>query len=293
MSAAEMKIAFDDFYEPLDLPKVRVRRVEDLEMAGPGGPIKLRLYYPSLTDSPAPICMYYHGGGLAFGSLRSFDSICRWLCAASGAIIAFVDYRMTPEHKFPAAVEDALAAAVGCFRNARALGADPDRFAVAGDSAGGNLAAVICQLARGERAPHIRSQVLIYPVVGSRQPTESSRLYSTGHFFEPDGMQWLYDNYLRSPLDYSDIRVSPGLADDLSGLPQAFILTAGYDALRDEAEAYGQRMAAAGVDVTVHRYSSNLHGFLNMGGVIDEVGPALDDCARHLKKVFSNRERVR
>lgn len=283
MSGPQMRQAFDDFYEPLDLPKAEVGEMRDLEIPGPAGAIKLRIYRPLGGQGALPICLYYHGGGLAFGTLRSYDSICRRLCASSGAIIVFVDYRMIPEHRFPGAVEDAFAAAAWCSAHAAELDADPRRLGVAGDSAGGNLAAVVAQLARDAGGPAIRLQALIYPALGSEGESASARDFGSGYFFEAEGMQWFYDCYLRTPQDYLDPRISPILAKDFGGLPAAFILTAGYDGLRDDAELYGRRLADAGVPVEIHRYSGNLHGFLNMGGLIAEAAAALDDCAAKLR----------
>ncbi len=286
MSAQEMRKAFDDFYAPIDLPKEDVSGIEDKTIEGPYGPIAVRLYRPVGADErPLPICLYYHGGGLALGSIRSFDSLCRRLCNAAEAIVAFVDYRMIPENKFPAAIDDAYAAVRWAREQGHAIGCLPDRIAVAGDSAGGNLAAGSAQLARADGIA-LRSQVLIYPAVGNKRPSKSAELYSSGYFFEPEDMAWFYASYLDDIDQLRDPRVSPILADDLSDLADAFILTAGFDGLRDDAEHYGELLAEAGVTVKTHRYSSNLHGFLNMGGLIEEAGIAIDDCGRALKCAF-------
>ena len=244
-------------------PRIDVARVEELELPGPDGPLAARLYAPERSGRPPPLLVYFHGGGHVLGDLDTHDQPCRFLAREVPALVLSVEYRLAPEHPFPAAVEDAQA----CFRwahsAAQRLGADGERVAVAGDSAGANLAAVVCQLAVAEGGPVPAFQALIYPVTDFSSRRRSYELFGKGFFLTDEEMSWFSGHYLRSKTEREDPRASPILAADLSGLPPAHVVTAGFDPLRDEGEAYVERLREAGVRVTHRRESDLVHGFIN------------------------------
>jgi acetyl esterase len=263
-------------------PTIEVERTEEVEIPAQEGPIGARLYVPSGISQPAPLIVYFHGGGHVIGDLDTHDQPCRFLASQTPALLLAVDYRLGPEHPFPAAVDDALAA----FRWAAAapsLGADPERIAVAGDSAGGNLAAVVCQLARDEGGPQPCFQALIYPVIDYSAKRRSYELFAEGFFLTREEMDWYRDNYFASPEDRGDPRASPILAEDLAGLPPAHIVSCGFDPLRDEAEDYAARLKEAGVEVTLRREPDLVHGFINavgLGGRSREAGEPIAAALR-------------
>ena len=259
---------------------VKLPRVEERLIPAPGRDIPIRIYAPD--DAGAlPVVLFFHGGGWVMGSLDTHDDACRHLSRQSGCLVVSVDYRLAPEHKFPAAVEDAIAALDWVAANAGALGCDAGRLAVAGDSAGGNLAAVLAQVAHQRRAPPIAFQLLIYPVTTMDFSAASYREHGEGYLLTAEGMAWFRDHYLNHPGDGESPLASPLNAADLSGLPPAFIVTAQYDPLRDEGEAYGRRLQAAGVPAVVSRYDGAIHGFFIMTatergrGVIADAAAAL------------------
>jgi acetyl esterase len=236
--------------------------VTDLTVAGAAGPIKARHYRPA--DSRAPLLVYYHGGGWVLGDLDTHDDVCRAISRDAGAHVLSVDYRLAPEHKAPAAAEDAFAAYCWALEHVGELGADPGRVAVGGDSAGGNLAAVVSQQARnaGGRLPAL--QLLIYPVTNLSGETRSQTLFADGYFLRKWDMDWYTDKYLTdTAIELTDPRVSPLLADDLSGLPPALVLTAGFDPLRDEGNQYAEALRDAGTTVDHREFGSLIHAFLN------------------------------
>lgn len=261
-----------------------VAAVGDAQAPGLHGPIGLRTYRP---DGPAPaerlpVLIYFHGGGWVLGDLDSHDTVCRHLAARSGCAVVSVDYRMGPEHKFPAAVDDALSATRWVVDHAATLFVDPGRIAVAGDSAGGNLAAVVCLHARDNAGPTIGAQMLFYPATDFAMDTASHTLFGEGHLLTHSAMRWFQKQYLASG-DEVDWRASPLKAETLERLPQAYVVTAGYDPLRDEGEAYARRLVEAGVPVTTRRYTGQIHGFLTMGKVIAQSSQALDSAAAWLR----------
>ncbi|HVY13579.1 MAG TPA: alpha/beta hydrolase, partial [Rhodopila sp.] len=226
-----------------------VAKVENRDMQGPGGSLALRIYTP-LGEGPFPLIVYFHGSGFVVCSLDTHDLLCRNLCAGTGCVVVSVDYRLAPEHKFPAAVEDCLAATRWAQANASGLGADPGRVIVAGDSAGGNLATVTALRIRDEGGPRLLAQLLIYPVTdhwtsGAPSLEENAEGYGLGKA----GMIWFWDHYLSDPSQATHPHVSPMRANDLGRLPPALILTAEYDPLRDEGEFYADKLRAAGVEV--------------------------------------------
>src|SRR5262245_18831413 len=237
----------------------------------PQDAIPLRDYRPAgLPDATSlPAYVYFHGGGWVIGDLATHDVICRQLTAASGASVISVDYRLAPEHKFPAAADDAWAATRWIVAHAAELGLDAGRLAVGGDSAGGNLAAVVALMARDAGGPAIRQQVLIYPVVDVMRETRSYVDFAEGYMLTRDSMRWFVAHYLRSKDDAGDWRVSPLRAPSLAGLPPALIVTAGFDPLRDEGEMFAGRLRDAGVMVDYVCYGGMVHGFAGMGKLID------------------------
>jgi acetyl esterase len=237
----------------------------------PQGAIPVRVYRPaSVPDAtPLPGYVYFHGGGWVIGDLATHDVLCRQLTAASGASVVSVDYRLAPEHKFPAAADDAWAATRWVVAHGAELGLDATRLAVGGDSAGGNLAAVAALMARDAGGPAIRQQVLIYPVTDVMRETRSYADFAEGYMLTRDSMRWFIAHYLRSKDDARDWRVSPLRAPSLAGLPPALIVTAGFDPLRDEGEMYAGRLRDAGVTVDYVCYGGMIHGFAGMGKLID------------------------
>jgi acetyl esterase len=266
--------------EPLPVAEVR-----DLSIPGPHGPIPLRLYRPATAPaSGSPALVFFHGGGWVLGNLESHDGVCRHLAERSGCVVVAVDYRLAPEHKFPAALDDAFAATQWLAAQAPALGLDAARIAVGGDSAGGNLAAAVCLLARDANgSPSIAFQMLLYPATDFAMDTASHRRFGEDHLLTRASMAWFRDHYLKHPGEMADWRASPLRAASLAGLPPAFVLTASHDPLRDEGEAYARRLVEVGIPVTLWRVPGLIHGFLPMGKAIAASGPALDRLAAALK----------
>jgi acetyl esterase len=262
-----------------------VGAVRDLRAAGPHGEIPLRLYRPlgSASADVLPALVYFHGGGWVIGDLDTHDTLCRELANGSGACVIAVDYRLGPEHRFPAAVDDAFAAAQWVRRESAALRIDPARLAVGGDSAGGNLAAVVALLARDAGGPPIAFQLLIYPATDQRRSAPSHAANGQGYLLTSDTMAYFTGHYIADPAQWLDWRASPLLHDNLAALPPALVLTAGYDPLRDEALAYSQRLTEAGNRATHLCFERQIHGFITMGRVIDEANTAVALCAATLR----------
>ena len=262
-----------------------VANVENRVIAGPQGPLPVRIYTPD-APGPRPALVYFHGGGWVVCDLDTHDVVCRAIARRSGAVVISVGYRLAPEHKYPAAVIDCYAATCWVAENASHLGVDPRRIAVGGDSAGGNLAAVVAQRSRDESGPPIALQVLVYPVTDlSSFDTPSYREFAEDYFLTAAEMVWFRDHYLARPEDARCAHASPLLASDLHGLPPALIITAEFDPLRDEGEAYAARLVEAGVPVRCTRYPGMVHPFFSMvGGVkqsleaIAEVAAAVAAC---------------
>jgi acetyl esterase len=256
-----------------------VAEVRDLEIPSAAGAIPARLYRPA-GDGPLPLVVYLHGGGWMLGSIESFDTVLRALANASGAAVLSIGYRLAPEHPFPAGLEDSVAAARWAAAEAESLGADPERLAIAGDSAGGNLATVVARRLRGD-VP-FRLQVLIYPVIDAGCNTASYRAFGERHGLTAASMQRFWNLYLDGS-DGLDPDASPLRCDDLSGSPPAFVLTAGFDVLRDEGEAYVEALRAAGVEVEHTRYDGAIHGFWRWLAVAKLSHAAVDEVARALR----------
>ena len=238
----------------------QVARVENRTIPGPAGEIPVRIYTPQ-GNGPFPALVFFHGGGWVICNLDTHDGICRSLANGASCVVVSVDYRLAPEHKFPAAPEDCYAATQWVAQNAAELNVDASHIAIGGDSAGGNLTAVVAQMARDRGGPHLVFQLLIYPATDFRMNTVSIEENATGYFLTKDDMIWFTNHYLNSEEDKMNPLASPLLASDLSGLPPALIITAQYDPLRDEGELYGQKLREAGVPVTISRYEGVIHGF--------------------------------
>ena len=252
--------------EPLPVDRVRERSV-----AGPAGDIRLRLYWPNRA-APLPAIVYYHGGGHVIGSLDTHDLVARNLCAGAEALVASVDYRMGPEHRFPAAVEDSFAALKWVHANAKELGADPDRLGVHGDSAGANLAAVVALMARDAGSPRLRLQSLVYPVADYRLVGDSYDKYAQGYgLLTRESMVWFRNHYLRSPKDAEDWRASPINAPSLGDVAPAIVITAECDVLHDDGERYAEALRRAGVPVEYKEYPGMIHGFFGMMPAVDDA----------------------
>jgi acetyl esterase len=250
-------------------PPVAVREARDFSIAGRGFAIGARYYRPLGTkrEEALPAVVYFHGGGWTCGDLDTHDSVCRGIAAHGYCAVVAVDYRMGPEHKFPAAVEDALTSLQWVAANASSFGVDPARLVVAGESAGGNLAAAAA-IALRDSALRLAMQVLVYPVTDQAADTDSLGRFAQGYFLTRELLHWYQRNYLRDERDRTDWRASPLRAKDHSRLPPAYIITAGFDPLRDEGKAYAERLEQAGVDVTYECFEGQIHGFLPMAGVI-------------------------
>jgi acetyl esterase len=246
-------------------------RIENRTIPGPVGEIPVRVYWP-LAAGVRPAIVYFHGGGHVIGSLDSHDLIARNLCGGAEAIIVSIDYRMGPEHRFPAAVEDSFAALEWVHANAASLGADPDRLGAHGDSAGANLAAVVALIARDKGGPKLRLQSLVYPVADFRMETESYTTYATGcGILTAEAMKWFRGHYLRTMDDATDWRASPVLAPSVAGVAPAIVIAAECDVLHDEGLAYAERLKAAGVPVDYQRYTGMIHAFFGMMPAIDDA----------------------
>lgn len=256
-----------------------VSKVEDLRIPGPDVLIPIRIYYPERAI-PSAALVYFHGGGWVVCNLDTHDVICRSIARQSGAVVVSVDYRLAPEHKFPAAVTDCYAATKWVAENAEALGIDPSRISVGGDSAGGNLAAVISLKSRDENGPDIASQALVYPVTDlSSFDTPSYREFADGYGLTAPEMEWFRAHYLARPEDGHSPHASPLLAADLRGLPPALVITAECDPLRDEAEAYAKRLNESGVPVWLTRYTGMIHPFFSMPGGVTKGREAIAEVA--------------
>jgi len=263
---------------------VAIGKVEELKFPGPANELRLRVYTPVAGGSaPLPALVYFHGGGFVIGDLDTHDALCRSLCNESGCRVISVDYRLAPEHKFPAAVEDCFAALKWIEENASDLAIDPNLIAVGGDSGGGNLAAVVCLLAKeNSDSPHVAFQLLIYPSIRlSRELTK--RPFGAGYRLDDRAVQWFYAHYMPDGADGSDPRLSPIEAKDLSGLPSAYVVTAGFDPLRDEGIAYAEKLKQAGGTVTHVDYPTMIHGFFCMPGWIPLASEAIAAAGQALK----------
>jgi acetyl esterase len=292
MTPAEARQANRDGVEVVAArPPIPMARVEALEVPGPTSTLPARFYAPGglPTGEPAPLLVYYHGGGWVIGDLDTHDGVCRFLAAAAGVMVLSLDYRLAPEHPFPAAVDDSLAGFEWAAANASELGADPARIAVGGDSAGGNLAAVVSLLARDAGGPMPAMQLLIYPVTDAVGGQRSRELFAKGFLLTRGDMDTFEAHYLPPGTDPRDPRISVLHAADLSGLPPAYLATAGFDPLRDEGEAYALRMREAGVPVALRRHPGLIHSFANETAISRTSRGAMLEAAGALRMGLATR----
>jgi len=263
------------------LPQVR-----DLSATGPDGEIPLRLYRPAAGAKPLPALVYFHGGGWTIGDLDTHDVLCRELVERSGCAVVAVDYRLAPEHRFPAAVDDCVAAARWVHGQAAALGIDGARLALGGDSAGGNLAAVVALTLRDEGGPAVQLQLLIYPATDMRAVAPSHTANGQGYVLTADSVNYYRGHYIAARTQWDDWRASPLLHPDLSRLPPALVITAGFDPLRDEGRQYADALSQAGVPTQYVCFERQIHGFITMGRVIAEANTAVALCAQALVRAL-------
>ncbi len=269
-----------------DEPCPELFRKEDIQVDGADGPLNARIYSGPAKHRPRPVLVYYHGGGWVQGDLDSHDGVCGKLAKWSNCIVIAVDYRLAPEHKFPAAPLDAIAAYKWVRANATSLGGDPERIGVGGDSAGGNLAAVVCQQTalNYERTPEL--QVLIYPALDGRMITNSMEELRDAYILPKDRMQYFLDLYTRNPEDIMDIRLSPALRKTVADQPKACIITGEFDPLRDDGDTYADRLTAVGVEVKHIQYHGQIHAFVSLCKVIPQGNACIREIADWLKTVW-------
>ena len=277
----QVRSSFRAFWSPaVTGAPVEVASVENRTVDTESGPVRVRVFTPE-ADGRVPIMMYFHGGGYVKGGLDETDVFCRRLARTTGYIVVSVEYRLSPEHPYPAALDDAYASCLWAYENAEELGGTSDSFSVSGESAGGNLAAVTGMLARSEEKIEIRSQILLQPVVDFTLSFPSIGMPATECLVPRGDLAWYYEEYFSG--DTRDFRVSPIFAGDLSGLPPALIITAEHDTLRDEGKAYADRLQAAGVPAQYSCYDGMIHGFLLLTGLVDEAQQAIDEIAAFTK----------
>jgi acetyl esterase len=262
-----------------------VARVADRTIPGPDGPIPVRVYTPAGTG-PFPMLVFIHGGGWVIGDIETHDGLCRSLCNGAGCVVVSVDYRLAPEHRFPAAPEDCYAATAWVAEHAAELDGNARRVAVGGDSAGGNLAAVVALMARDRGGPPLTFQLLIYPATDLRMRSPSIEENGEGYYLTKRDMVWFRGHYISSEQDLAHPLASPLLVPDLHSLPPALVITAEFDPLRDEGEAYGKRLAEAGIPATVSRYGGMIHGFVSMAPVLDQGKNAIAESCHALRSAF-------
>lgn len=274
--------------------KEPIFRTEDRRIPGPGSHIPIRIYTPRefKPGEKLPVLLWFHGGGFVIGSLDTHDSVCRMLANQSDCIVVSADYRLAPEYKFPAAVEDCEAALKWVALHAVEFGADPQAIAVGGDSAGANLATVVAILARDAGHPKLAFQLLIYPCAAPEPETPSHHKFAEGYVLSRNTVTWFFKHYQRNRADSNDFRFAPLVADDLANLPPALVLVAGYDPLRDEGVDYAKRLIEAGNRVRLVNYEGMIHGFILMGGAVDAAKRAVAESAQALREAFAGTRAV-
>jgi acetyl esterase len=265
-------------------PPRPMARIEELKIPGPDSEMPARLYVAlGAPQPPQPLLVYYHGGGWVIGDLDTHDSACRFLAEHSGCRVLSVDYRLAPEHPFPVPVEDAVAAFAWALEHAAELGADPERMAVGGDSAGGNLSTALCLQNRDAGNPQPALQLLLYPVTDAVGGQQSRNTFAEGFLLTREDMEWFENHYIPDGIDEADPRASMMRAEDVSGLPPAYVATCGFDPLRDEGEIYAARMREAGVPVVLQRHRDQIHGFANLTAICPSARTAMLEVAGALR----------
>jgi acetyl esterase len=269
-------------------PPAQVAKVAERCIDGPAGLLKLRIYTPA-GRGPFPLLMFFHGSGFLLCSIDTHDGMCRNLAAGIGCVVVSVDYRLAPEHKFPAGLDDCLTATRWAAAHAAELGIDPTRIMLAGDSAGGNMAAVTAIRVRDESGPTLCGQMLLYPVTDYHTPgTPSYAENADGYGLTRDTMEWFWGHYLKDPAEAENPYASPLRAPDLTRLPPAYVMSAEYDPLRDEAELYGERLRAARVPVEISRRPGMNHGFLFWVGVVAAADAAMSEACAWARQAFQD-----
>ncbi len=271
----------------LGIPPRPVKEVKEIQIPGPNGPIRTVVITPNHTGNALlPMLIYYHGGGWVIGSPETHKGETHYYADAAQCIVLVPDYRKGPEHRFPAAPQDCYAVLEWAAANAASLGADSSRIAVAGDSAGGNLSAVVSHMARDRNGPSIALQLLVYPATRMGPDTQSFKDFAEGYFLTARALHWFYNHYMATKAEWDDPLASPLLSDNLRGLPPAFIMTAGFDPLRDEGAAYADKLKAAGVPVEYVCYDEQIHGFVSLAGALDDGQAFLQRASAVLRKAF-------
>lgn len=271
------------------ISKEEVASMQDITIEGPGGDLTLRSYRPETNrEGPLPVLVFLHGGGFVIGSVDTHDNICCALANRAECLVVSVEYRLAPEHPFPAALEDTYRSLEWVHEHIDAMGGDPDRIALGGDSSGGNLTAGATLLSKDRNGPDIIHQLLIYPTVNTAEvyEMESYEENANGYFLEAADMKWFDEKYVQDEIHTRNEYASPLLARDLSGLPPATVVTAGFDPLRDEGVAYAERLEEADVPAEHHHYDGMIHGFVSMTGMISQADDALDLLADDLRTAF-------
>ena len=286
MSATDAKQAYEARAQKMCLKDLSIGSSEDFEIPGSESSIPVRLYKPIDGGEDLPVVVYYHGGGWVIGSRDSHDALCRQISNEGPFIVLSVDYRMGPEHAFPAAPTDAFDAYKWTIENIQSHGGNATKVAVAGDSAGGNLSAVVSIMARDLGIQPPAFQWLIYPATDAHMITDSHKDLSDGYFLTKDLMDWFQGHYLQNEGDQDDWRVSPLRSESLADLPPALIQTAGFDPLKDEGVLYGERMNKEGSSASHTEYPGMIHGFINLGGVIDQANVAVAEGVEALNAAF-------
>ena len=277
---------FEAAVPKLDARRADGLRVEDRKLPGSAGEIPIRVYAPAGAASPLPVAVWFHGGGFVIGSLESYDPLCRALAKQAGIVLVSVDYRLAPEHPHPAAVDDAFTALQWVAANAAVLGGDASRLAVAGDSAGGNLAAVCAILARDHGGPPLCRQVLIYPATAARPDSESHQAFAEGYLLTRRSILWFHEHHSGDKDFSGDFRFAPLIAPDVSGLAPALVIVAGFDPLRDEGIAYANRLKEAGNPVDLLSFDGMVHGFISLSGYVEGGKVAIAQVVKSLRAGF-------
>lgn len=288
LAVADARAGLKQMTLAMDAPASEIKERREVLVAGPAGAIPVRIYWPEVNEEKKlPMLLLYHGGGFALGDLDTHENMARYYCRHAEVIVISVDYRLAPEHKFPIGVEDCYAALCWAATNAREFNGDAERLCVSGDSAGGNLSAVMCQLAKSRKGPKIAYQVLSYPAVTMDMNADypsRAEFGGGGYFLSKNDMRWLNEMYFANPdVETKDLRCSPIMAEDVSDLPPALVITAGFDPLRDEGKHYADRLQAAAVQVEYVCFESTIHGFMSFSGVLDAGKEALALVARTLQ----------